>query len=185
MKAHRLPAFLLCCVFLVVGLAAPAQTKKGKTITTGPKLVVTKLKVSDGEAFEVRGQATFTLAAANPDSSLAGTITYSLPNDARARMAQITGQPLAQIPQSIRQPDVVGLFQKLTECPVVHIDFPAMDMVVQGAKIHFNRFVLDIKEGEHEIAPYICVIARQIKQGRLYRGAVQRINEIINGEERQ
>lgn len=183
MKSFGLKASLLSCVLFLLGVSAQAQAKKGKTYTTAAKLVVTKLKVSDGESFDVRGKATFSMVAANSDSSLAGTITYTLPEDARAKIAQITGKPLAQVPQSITQPDVVGQFQKLTECPVVHIDFSAMDVMVAGAKLHFNRFVLDIKEGEHEVSIYVCTIAKQINNGRNFRGVVARINEILAGEE--
>ncbi len=185
MKSVTLKFFLLSLCLFVIGVSAQAQAKKGKTYTTAAKLVVAKLKVSDGESFDVRGKATFTLTAANSDDSLAGTITYTLPEEARAKIAQITGKPLAQIPQSITQADVVGQFQKLTECPVVHIDFSAMDVMVAGAKIHFNRFVLDIKEGEHEISIYVCTIAKQINRGLPRRGPIRRINEILNGEETQ
>jgi hypothetical protein len=185
MKSVTLKFFLLSLCLFVVGTAAQAQAKKGKPYTTAAKLVVTKLKVSDGESFDVRGKATFSLTAANSDDSLAGTITYTLPDDARAKIAQITGKPLAQVPASITQQDVVGQFQKLTECPVVHIDFAAMDVMVAGAKLHFNRFVLDIKEGEHDISIYVCTIAKQINKGLPRRGPIRRINEILNGEEPQ
>ncbi|MBL8205048.1 MAG: hypothetical protein JNM09_12520 [Blastocatellia bacterium] len=185
MKNITLKVFLLSLCLFVVGISAQAQNKKAKPYTTAAKMVVTKLKVSDGESFDVRGKASFTLTAANSDDSLAGTITYTLPEDARAKIAQITGKPLAQVPQSITQTDVVGQFQKLTECPVVHIDFPAMDVTVHGAKIHFNRFVMDMKEGEHDASIYICTIARQIGKGLPRRGPIRRVNEILNGEEPQ
>ena len=185
MKTVTLKVFMLSLCLFVVGISVQAQAKKGKTYTTAAKMVVTKLKVSDGESLDVRGKATFTLTAANNDDSLAGTITYVLPEDARAKIAQITGKPLAQIPASISQTDVVGQFQKLTECPVVNIDFPAMDLMVHGAKIHFNRFVVSIKEGEHDISIYVCTIAKQINKGLPRRGPIRRINEILNGEEPQ
>ncbi|HEX4946094.1 MAG TPA: hypothetical protein VFZ34_05505 [Blastocatellia bacterium] len=186
MKTFTRTAVLLSLCLFLVGVSVQAQAKKkGNSYTTQAKLVVTKLKVSEGETFDVRGKATFTLVAANSDDSLAGTITYTLPEDARAKIAQITGKPLAQIPQSITQTDVVGQFQKLTACPVVNIDFPAMDVMVAGAKVHFNRFVLSIKEGEHEVALYVCTIARQINNGLPRRGPIRRINEILNGEEAQ
>ncbi len=186
MKTVTLKVFMLSLCLFVVGVSIQAQAKKkGATYTTAVKLVVTKLKVSDGESFDVRGKATFTLTAANNDDSLAGTITYALPDDARAKIAQVTGKPLAQIPQSITQTDVVGQFQKLTACPVINIDFPAMDVMVQGAKIHFNRFVISMKEGEHEVSIYVCTIAKQINNGLPRRGPIRRINEVLNGEESQ
>ncbi len=185
MKTITLKMFMLGLCLFAIGISAQAQAKKPKPYTTAAKMVVTKLKVSDGESFDVRGKATFTLTAANNDDSLAGTIIYTLPEDARAKIAQITGKPVAQIPATITQTDVVGQFQKLTECPVVNIDFPAMDLMVHGAKIHFNRFVMSMKEGEHEVSIYICTIARQISKGLPRRGPIRRVNEILNGEEPQ
>jgi hypothetical protein len=186
MKIFTLKACLLSLSLLVLGLGVHAQNKKkGETITTEPKLVVTKLKVGEGETFEVRGKASYTLTAANSDDSLAGNITYSLPDDARNKIAQIKGIPVAKVPTSVTQKDVVSQFQKLTECPVLHLDFPAMDLVIEGINLHFNRFVVDIKEGSHPITLYMCTIARQIKAGLPRRGPIRRINEIINGEEPQ
>jgi hypothetical protein len=186
MKSYTLKAFLLSLSLIVLGLSVHAQAKKkGDTITTDPKLVVTKLKVGEGEAIEVRGKATFTLSAANSDDSLAGTVTYTLPDDARSRIAQIKGISPGKVPATVTQKDVVAQFQKLTECPVIHLDFPAMDLVVEGVNLHFNRFVLDIKQSAHPISEYVCVIARQINNGRPRRGPIRKINEIINGEETQ
>lgn len=186
MKIFTLKACLLSVSLLVLGIAVHAQTKKkGETITTEPKLVVTKLKVGEGETFEVRGKASFTLTAANSDDSLAGNITYTLPEDARQKIAQLKGIAAAKVPATVTQKDVVAQFQKLTECPVLHLDFPAMDMVIEGVNLHFNRFVLDVKEGSHPITLYMCTIAKQIKAGLPRRGPIRRINEIISGEEPQ
>ena len=185
MKIFTLKTFLVSLALVVLALSVQAQKKKGETITTEPKLVVTKLKVGEGETFEVRGKATFTLSAANSDDSLAGTVTYTLPEDARNKIAQIKGIPVAKVPQAITQKDVVANFQKLTECPVVHLDFSAMDLVVEGANLHFNRFALDVKESSNPITMYICTIARQINAGLPRRGPIRRINEVINGEDSQ
>ncbi len=184
MKTNTLKVLFLSTCLVVLGVAAQAQVKKkGETITTAPKLVVTKLKVSEGESFDVRGKAVFTLAAVNSDDSFTGTITYTLPEDAKAKIAQITGKPVAQIPATITQAEVNGNFQKLTECPVLHVDFSAMDLVVAGAKIHFNRFTVDISDSGREITTLACKMAVQINVGRQRRGIIRRMNEIINGIE--
>ena len=189
MKTNTLKVlFLSACIIVlgvaVLGVATQAQTKKkGETITTAPKLVVTKLKVSEGESFDVRGKATFVLAAVNSDDSFTGTITYTLPEDAKAKIAQITGKPLSQIPATITQAEVNGNFQKLTECPVLHVDFSAMDLVVAGAKVHFNRFTVDISDSGREITMLACKMAVQINVARQRRGIIRRMNEIINGIE--
>lgn len=184
MKSSILKAVVMSVSLMVLLSGAQAQNKKkGETITTKAKLVVTKLKVGEGEAIDVRGKATYTLTAANSDGSLAGTITYALPDEARQKISEVTGKPLASIPASITQADVVAEFQKLTECPVVHLDFKPMDVMVAGAKLHFNKYVLDISDEGKEINNMVCIIARQINAARPYRGPVRRINEIINGLE--
>ena len=184
MKTNTLKVLFLSACLVIVGIAAQAQgKKKGETITTAPKLVVTKLKISEGESFDVRGKATFVLAAVNSDDSFTGTITYTLPEDARAKIAQITGKPVAQVPATITQAEVNGNFQKLTECPVLHLDFSAMDLVVAGAKVHFNRFTVDISDSGREITMMACKMAVQINVGRQRRGIIRRMNEIINGFE--
>ncbi|MFN7926458.1 MAG: hypothetical protein U0Y68_00660 [Blastocatellia bacterium] len=186
MKIFTLKACLLTLSLFVLGLGVHAQTKKkGDTITTEPKLVVTKLKIGEGETFEVRGKASYTLTAANSDDSLAGVVTYTLPDDARNKIAQMKNIAVAKVPTTVTQKDVVSTYQKLTECPVLHLDFPAMDLVIEGVTLHFNRFVLDVKEGPNPITLYMCTTARQIKNGLPRRGPIRRINEIINGEETQ
>ena len=48
MKIFTLKTFLVSLALVVLALSVQAQKKKGETITTEPKLVVTKLKVGEG-----------------------------------------------------------------------------------------------------------------------------------------
>jgi hypothetical protein len=189
MNSKLMSAILIGLCLLANSISALAQ-KKPETISTLPKLVLTKLKVGEGEVYDVKGKATFTLTAANSDDSVTGTITYTLPEDARQKIAQITGKPLSAIPTSITQKDVVADFQKATACPVVHLEFAAMTTDVAGAQLHFNRFVLDINETQptanneqKELVQLFCVWTRQINNGRARRGVIATINRILNGEE--
>jgi hypothetical protein len=181
----------LCLLAASVSVAAQ-QKKKPETISTPAKLVVTKLKVSEGEAYEVRGKAVFTLVAANSDDSVAGTLTYTIPDDARQKVAQITGKPLSSIPASVTAKDVVAEFQKATACPTVHLEFKPMDVDIAGVKNHFNRFVLDIDEkqpgaskGTQDLATLFCVWTEQINAGRARRGMIRAMNQILNGAEQE
>jgi hypothetical protein len=188
MNKKTFSAILTLLSLLALSLTASAQEKaqdkapKPETISTGTKLVVTKLKIGEGYAFDVRGKATFTLSAANMDDTVAGTIVYTIPVDARQKVAEITGKPLAQIPESVTVKDVVAGFQKATSCPTVLLEFSPMDIDIAGVKSHFNRFVLDIKEGPSEMAQLFCVWTRQINNGRSRRGVIARVNGILNGE---
>lgn len=183
MQTRKFSAVILTLCLLLLAVAAQAQAKKGETITTEPKLVVSKLKIGEGDAYEVRGKAAFTLTAANSDDSIAGIITYMLPDDARAKIAQITGKPFEQIPAKVTQKDVVATFQKATACPVVHIEFAPLDLNIAGVVAHFNRFVLDVEDGGTVLHRMICIWARQINDGRGRRGIIYRMNVILTGED--
>jgi hypothetical protein len=172
----------LCILFTVVSVSAQGQAK-GETISTSTKLVVSKLKNGDGAANEIRGRAMFTLSAANNDGSLVGSITYTIPDEARARIAQAAGKPLTQIPVRVTHKDVVATFQKTTECPVLHLEFTPLDVNVGGTTIHFNRFVLDINEDGQKLSRLLCVVAKQINANRSYRGVIKQINTVITGED--
>jgi hypothetical protein len=183
METRKFSAVLMTLCLLVVAVAAQAQAKKGETITTAPKLVISKVKLGEGAAYEVRGKATFTLTAANTDDSIAGVITYTLPDDARAKIAQLAGKPVEQIPASIQHKDVVATFQKATSCPVVHLEFTPLDVNIAGVTTHFNRFVLDVEDGGTVLHRMVCLWARQINDGRSRRGIIARMNIIITGED--
>lgn len=191
MNTKIFSTLLIGLCLLALSLTAAAQQKtKAETITTPAKLVITKLKVGEADSYEVRGKATFTLTAANSDDSVAGTLVYTLPDDARQKVAQMTGKSLNDIPASITTKDVVANFQKATACPVVHLEFSPMDITVAGVKNHFNRFVLDINETisggtkyQQELATLFCVWTKQINNGRARRGVISRVNAILNGEQ--
>lgn len=189
-KIFRATLTLLC--LLAFGLTASAQDKVGKpeTISLIPKMVISKIKVGEGDAFDVRGKVTFTFTAANSDDSLVGTMVYTVPDDARQKIASMTGKPLAQVPASVTTKDVVLLFQKATSCPVIHFEFSPMDLDIAGVKSHFNRFVLDLNddlkglnEAQQGMVKIFCKFAEQINVGRQRRGLIARINAIINGED--
>lgn len=182
-KTYRMLLTLACLLAISLTAFAQQKAKKPETISTVTKLVITKIKISEGDAYEVRGKATFTLTGANSDDSMAGTLLYTVPDDARQKVAQLTGKSLETIPSSVTVKDVIVNFQKATACPTVHLEFAPMDVDIAGAKTHFNRFVLDINEGTQELPLLFCVWTKQINNGRARRGVINRINQILNGEE--
>jgi hypothetical protein len=185
MNTKTFRAILTTLFLLALSLTAAAQekAKKPETISTTTKLVISKLKIGEGYSFDVRGKATFTLTAANMDDTVVGTITYTIPDDARQKVAELTGKPLSQIPTSVTAKDVIAGFQKATACPTVHLEFSPMDVDIAGVRSHFNRFVLDINESSQELAQLFCVWTKQINNARARRGVIARMNVILNGEE--
>ncbi|MCG3163064.1 MAG: hypothetical protein JMDDDDMK_04442 [Acidobacteria bacterium] len=189
----KLTRIVLTTIFLLgAAVAAFAQnvTPKPVVYTTGAKLTVAKLKTSETETYDVRGKITFTVTAANSDDTIAGTINYTIPDDARQKIAAVTGKPLNSVPSSITRKDVVAGFQKATAPPIINLEISPMDVDIVGAKVHFNRIVLDVsaKDGgakfsNDEMEALFTVWARQILNGRSRRGVIAAMNRRIAGED--
>jgi hypothetical protein len=188
---------LALVTFCVMGLSlnalaqAPAVQPKPVAYSTKNKLVIAKLKQGEADAYEVRGQFSYTVTAANSDDTVAGTINYTVPDDARQKIAAISGKPLNQVPTTFTQKNVVAEFQKGTGMPLIHLEIKAMDVSILGVTTRFNRIVLDIPGRESESSRYTNAEmealftnwARQIAAGRSRRGIIARMIKVINGEE--
>jgi hypothetical protein len=184
---------LLGACLLALNIAAFGQAKavvaKPTVYATTPKLAIGKINDAD----EVRSQVTFTVTAANSDDTVAGTVNFSIPDASRQRIAQLTGKPLAQVPSNAVKKDVVVQFQKGTEPPVIHLEITGLELDVVGAKIKYNRIVLDVnarpseesKYTKEEMEALFTNWAKQINSGRSRRGIIARMNRAINGEEDQ
>ena len=189
--------FAMTCVFF---LSAPAlaqgqqATPKPVVFTTAPKLVIAKLRSGEQDVYDVRGKVTFTVTAANSDDTIAGTLNYTIPDDARQKIAQMSGKPINSVKTAVSQANVVAAFQKGTGAPLIHLEISPMDVDVSGVKMRFNRIVVDIngREGGN-VTPYsveemealFTVWTRQINNGRARRGIIARMNRAINGESDQ
>src|SRR5262245_52706460 len=170
--------------------AATPVTPKPVVFTTAPKVTVAKLKTGETESYDVRGKITFTITAANSDDTLAGTINYTIPDDARQKIAAITGKSLNSVPSSITRKDTVAGFQKMTAPPILHLEINPLEVDVVGAKINFNRIQLDVtahdssdqKYSNEEIETLLTKWAQQIATGRPRRGIIAAMNRRIAGE---
>ncbi|MGE0127844.1 MAG: hypothetical protein AB7U82_07180 [Blastocatellales bacterium] len=164
-----------------VASAQAANTKQSNQIvyTTPPKTAVAKLSSGESKAYEVRGKVTFTLTAANNNDTVAGTLVYTIPDEARQKIARISGKPLNSIPASVVKKDVVAGFQDGAACPVVNIEIGATELDVAGVKLSFNRIVTDIIETPGEVPQHFCAWTRQINVKRQRRGIVASLNRLI------
>lgn len=178
---------------LGLGIFAGAQTPKPMAYTTAAKLTIAKLKTGETDVYDVRGKITYTVTAANSDDTVAGTMNYTLPDDARQKIAAMTGKQLNAVPSSITRKDVVAGFQKGTGGAVIHLEISPMDVDVVGANLHFNRVTLDVngREGNvskftnEEIEALFTAWAKQINAGRQRRGIIAAMNKRIAGEDDQ
>jgi hypothetical protein len=186
---------MISILFLLsLGIFAHAQTPKPVQYATTPKLTIAKLKTGETDVYDVRGKVSFTVTAANSDDTIAGTMTYTIPDDARQKIASMTGKPLSSVPSSVTRKDVVANFQKGTAAPVIHLEISPMDVDVVGALMHFNRITLDVngREGgnpakfsNEEMEALFTNWARQINAGRARRGIIAAMNRRIAGEDDQ
>ena len=184
MNTRTIKLFLTALFLLALGTTALAQQKsKGITIATPAKLVISKIKVGEGDAFDVRGKAVLSITQANSDDSVTGNLSYGVPDDARQKIASITGKPLNQIPSSVTINDITARFQPATSCPVVHLEFSPTKVNIGGVEAVFSRFVLDINESSQEKDQLFCVWTKQINKGMSRRVVIRRVNELINGVE--
>src|SRR5262245_19081115 len=169
---------------------APA-TPKPVVYTTSPKLTVAK--IGEGEGYDVRGKISFTIQAANSDDTIAGVVSYTIPDDARQKIAAITSKSLGSVPSSITRKDSVAEFEKMTAPPIIKLVIKPLEVDVVGAKMRFNRVTLDIpahdssdqKYSNEEMETLITKWAQQIANGRPRRGIIAQMNRRIAGEEDQ
>jgi hypothetical protein len=185
---------LICLALPVLSGAALAQeqvTPKPVAYTTAPKLVIAKVRSGEEDVYDVRGKVTFTVTAANSDDTIAGTLNYTIPDDARQKISQLTGRPLNTIKSTLTQQGVIANFQKGTGAPLINLEISSFDADVSGAKLRFNRIVVDIpgrqggnlaKYSLEEVEVLFTVWTRQINTGRQARGVIGRLNRVINGE---
>jgi len=150
--------------------------------TTPPKISVAKLRLGESEAHEVRAKVTFTLKAANYNDTVEGTLVFTIPEETRKKIAEVSGEPLTSIPASVSRKEVVAGFQKGTSCPVVSIEIGAMELDVAGAKLSFDRVVVAVIETPEVVPQHFCFWTRQINANRQRRGVIASLNRLITVE---
>jgi hypothetical protein len=193
MKRHFSRAFVFFCLLLAIITTTASswgQTQKVVVYNTSPKLVTAKLntgnseeKAGEKDSYSVRGKATLTIVAANEDDTITGTLSFSLTDSARRKVAQLSGKTLDAIPANIIKRDVVAAFIPDTACPVVHLEIRKTELEIAGARATLDRLVLDIIETQDRIPQLFCAWTRQINAKRQHRGIVAAINRLISPEQ--
>jgi hypothetical protein len=160
-----------------------AQSARPAIYTTAPKLAIAKLKSGESNVYDVRGRAAFTVTAANDNDTVAGTLVYTIPDDARQKIAQLSAKPLAAIPASVTKKEVITGFQSGTACPVVILEIGATELELAGTKLRFHRITLDVIETADQVPQHFCAWTRQINAKRQRRGIIASLNRLLTGEQ--
>lgn len=180
-KPHLRLVGLICLLFVLA--SAQEKPKKCHPAITDSKKLTGTIRVNDRETIEIVGKATYTVTALNSDESLAGTFVFVFAETGRQKIAQAMNKELSEIPASIDQQEVIAQFAKLTECPVLQFDLPAMVLEIAGAKMQLKRFTLNLKESDDEPTLILCTLARQITGGIGRRLNRQALNQRLNCQE--
>ncbi|MEP7337494.1 MAG: hypothetical protein ABI977_07095 [Acidobacteriota bacterium] len=173
--------------WIAIGAMANTQTKP-VVFTTTPKAVSASLQLNDGSSFAISGRASLTVTAANENDTLTGTLVYTLPDNARQKIATTTGKPLKDIPGSVQLKDVSANFRHGTACPLVRLEISVKDAalnVAGGARLQLDHAVLDIHETPEQMNQLFCNWTRQINAKRQRRGIIAALNRLIQPEGQQ
>src|SRR5690242_107502 len=138
MKNKFSMTLFVCAALLALTAVAfgqqPQQVAKPVAFVITKNLAIGKLSQGGTDVYDVRGKLNFTVTAANSDDTVTGTVSYTVPDDARQKIAELGGKALAQVPKEVTKKDVVASFQKGTEPPVIHLELTGLELEVAGVK---------------------------------------------------
>ena len=160
-----------------------AQDRKPLVYTTPAQPVTAYLKQPNQPDWPVPGQAALTITAARNDDTLTGTFVFALTEDARAKLAEHTHQPLSAIPALLSKQEITASFQKETACPWLRFELNPEVLEINSLSLHFKPVVLEVAEARTYLGQLLCHWARQINVNRQRRGIIAAINRALRGEE--
>lgn len=156
-----------------------AQTKSPAVFTTTPKVINAQLKLADGSGSVVAGRATFTVAQANQDDTVTGTLVYALSDEARKKIAGASGAALSSVPATVSLKDLKAGFKRGSACPQIKLLVAAKNVEASGAQLLFDRVVLNINETPDQMNQLFCSWTRQINVKRQRQGIIAAINRLL------
>lgn len=170
-------------------LPGKGTTLRPTIYTTRPKTFTAQLKNDGQDGSGVEVNLSLTVTAANSDDTIAGTVNFTIPDEARQKIAADTGKALGEVPNVMTRKDAIARFAPATAPPIIHLLIDPLEMEVDGIRLHFGRMTFDIpaRQGSEttytteEIEALITVWARQIADGRPRRGVISRLKSVIAG----
>jgi hypothetical protein len=181
--SKRISSVFLFSLFLL----APVYYGQQSTpviFTTQAKTASAKL-ISAEKKSPIEGMASFTVAQANDDDTITGTLVFTISEDARVKLAEFSGADLEEVPAKFSREDVTAQFLRGTSCPTLHLKIPPVEMEAAGITMKIERMMLDIAETQQQMSQLFCAWSRQINARRHRRGIIKAINRLINPEEEE
>ncbi|MBO0797495.1 MAG: hypothetical protein J2P31_01615 [Blastocatellia bacterium] len=180
--------YSLFLIFII--LLTPAAHRRNSdpvVFTTQPRLAFARLIPSNpafsSKKITLEGRASLTVRKANDDDTITGVFVFTVTEDARAKLAEISNADLEEIPAKYSKENVTARFQKGTTCPSIHMEITSpVDLDAFGSTMKLEHVMLDIPESPAKMAQYFCAWTRQINARRQRIGLIAAINELINPE---
>ncbi|MBO0719253.1 MAG: hypothetical protein J2P41_00400 [Blastocatellia bacterium] len=180
--------YSLFLIFLV-SLMPTAHVRNSDAVvfTTQPRPAWARL-ISSNPAFSskkitLEGRASLTVTKANDDDTITGVFVFTVAEDARVKLAEVSETDLEEIPAKYSKENVTARFQKGTTCPSLHLEITSpVDLDAAGTTMKLEHVMLDIPETPAKMAQYFCSWTRQINARRQRLGIISAINHLINPE---
>lgn len=176
----HLPRLFCLLIFALPVFAQDQKTKKPPPLIAKKKKLTSQFVINNQPIIGLKGKATFQVLQCNQDLSLTGIFTYQIDDHIRQKIAQTTKRDIRKIPTKIEQKNVITEFAKNTDCPVVKLDFKAMEFNLVEAKIRFHNFSLNWEDNQQGNSFLMCRLTYAASgYGDIN---IQRINELLIGD---
>jgi hypothetical protein len=131
---------------------------------------------------KIHGKASFTITSANDNDTVTGTLVFTIGDDARRKIAELTGRDLKSTPPSYSRKNIVAHFRKGTACPEITLDISKIELDLGGITASLDRVSPVINESPEQISQLFCSWSRQINTNRLRLGIIAAINRLLSGD---
>jgi len=173
----------LCLIAVCPIGQGQGQELKPVVFTSAPRPVTARVSMDEKEQnLKVHGKAAFTITTANDDDTVTGTVVFTIDQDARQAIAELTGNDLKSTPASYSRKNVIAHFRKGTACPVIALEISKIELDLGGATACLDRISPVINESPEQISLLFCSWTRQINTDRHRLGIIAAINHLLTGD---
>ena len=168
---------------LAICLKSNGQELKPVVFSTAARATTARVLVDEKEQnLKVHGKAAFTVTSANDDDTITGTVVFTIDDDARQIIAELTGSDLKSTPLSYFRKNVIAHFRKGTACPVIALEISKIELDLGGVTACLERISPLINESPEQISLLFCAWTRQINTDRHRLGIIAAINHLLTGD---
>jgi ankyrin repeat protein len=158
-----------------------SENRRGKVIATDVQGISLRLKLKDGGTIDIPSRVSFTISLANYDNTVAGRLTFMLPEESRQKISGLYNIPVVNVPPSITLDKSAVEFDKNMLCPNLHLVFNQELIKAINIDIQSPAIKLPIQNSDVEVLKDLCTWVKMINKGAAHtRGIISSINRVIN-----